>query len=428
MKRWTLLVAALVGAAASSFGLNATIITDVAPAAALVSTQGPGSPQVEELSARTTTQGVFGDTAILSPSLTLSGTGWTLLDSLPSNNPTQVPTGRLDFSSRLLQVEAKWQIIPGGLILDVGKQIIHPSSGFFHTPLNLLTRGPAGNTPQPNPVSYATPPYEEGWWGIKIVGLLGDWTLEDFLAPPVGWSDPADTVLQYFSSQQGNLDNQIRLDWHWGAADIQFLTLLSVSNPTTSSPSFHDQSGVGLDTNIGDHLTVRAEVTVSDSLSRLNVVDATMLTTENQSVSWVPTALAGATWSINNDVSLVAEYYYDGLGFFGDEYTTALQYAQNRLIAGSFSPDVEGQFGFFSLARNYLFLRLTDNFTDQISGQGWTEVNLQDASGLYGVGLSATYDKWGLSGSLTGTWGGNGTEGHVLPFLWQVDIEVQFYF
>ena len=74
-------------------------------------------------------------------------------------------------------------------------------------------------------MSYATPPYEEGWWGIKVVGLLGDWTLEDFLVPPVGWSDPADTVLQYFSSQQGNLDNQIRLDWHWGVTDIQFLTL-----------------------------------------------------------------------------------------------------------------------------------------------------------------------------------------------------------
>jgi hypothetical protein len=58
------------------------------------------------------------------------------------------------------------------------------------------------------------------------------------------------------------------------------------------------------------------------------------------------------------------------------------------------------------------FVRLTDSLTDQISGQGWTEINLQDASGLFGLGLSATYDKFGLSGSLAGSWGASGTEGH----------------
>ena len=423
MKRLILVAAALLGMVSGTFGWNGSVVTDVTPAVAPV-TAGPS--QVEQMSARSTIQGILGESATLSQDLTLSGTGWMLLDSLPSNNPTQFPGGRLDFSSRLLQLEAKWQIIPGALILDLGKQIIHPSSGFFKTPLNLLSRGPAGNTPQQTPA--ASPQWEEGWWGVKIVGFVGDWTLEDFLAPPLTWSDSADAALQYVSVQQGDLDNQVRVDWHLGAADIQLLSLISVTDPGTSSASVHDQSGMGIDTNLGDHLTLRGEVTLADSLNRLTVVDPNTQATANQSLSWVPRALLGATWSINNDVSLVAEYYYNGLGFMGDEYTSALQYAKNRIATGSLSPDVAGQFGNFSLARNYVFLRLTDNFTDQISGQGWTEVNLQDASGMYGLGLSATYDKWGLSGSLTGTWGGDGTEGHVLPFLWQVDIEVQFYF
>ena len=136
----------------------------------------------------------------------------------------------------------------------------------------------------------------------------------------------------------------------------------------------------------------------------------------------------GATWSINNDLSLVAEYYYDGLGFFGDEYTSALQYAKNRLNSGSSSPDVAGQFGNFSMAKNYAFFRLSDNFSNQISGQAWAEINLQDVSGMYGLGLVSTYDHWGLSGSLTETWGADGTEGHLLPFNWQVDLEVKLYF
>jgi hypothetical protein len=248
------------------------------------------------------------------------------------------------------------------------------------------------------------------------------------MAPPLAWSDSIDASLQYVSLQQKDLDDQIRLDWHWGVADIQMLDLLTVNDPGTSGSSTHDQMGIGVDTNIGDYVTVRAEATLSDSLSRLDVTDASTQTTAIQSLSWVPKALVGATWSINTNISFVGEYYYDGLGFNGDEYTSALLYAQNRLNSGSVSPDVAGQFGNFSLARNYIFFRLTDSFTDQISGQGWTEINLQDASGMYGLGVSATYDHWGLSGSLTETWGANGTEGSVLPFMWQLDLEMQFYF
>ena len=426
MKRWMLICVALGGTAASAFGLSGTAVTDITPTAALVALKGPGSAQVEELSARTTTQGIVSDSWTLAEDLSLSGTGWILLDSLPTNNPTQVPDGRLDVASRLLQFEGTWQVIPGALVLDAGKQIIHPSSGFFKTPLNLLSRGPAGNTPQATPA--ASPQWEEGWWGVKIVGFLGDWTLEDFAAPPLTWSDSADTLLQYVSLQQGDLSNQIRLDWHWGEADIQLLNLLTVSDPGTSSSTVHDQTGIGLDTNLGDHLTVRVEATLADSLDRLNVVDSVAQTTTSQSLSWVPKALAGATWSIDNDLSLVGEYYYDGLGFFGDEYTSALQYAKNRLNSGSSNPDVAGQFGNFSMAKNYAFFRLSDNFSNQISGQAWTEINLQDASGMYGLGLGSTYDHWGLSGSLTETWGADGTEGHLLPFNWQVDLEAKFYF
>jgi len=163
MKRWLPIVTALAATAASAFGLSGSFVTDVTPNAALVALKGPGSAQVEELSARTTTQSIVSDSWTLLEGISLSGAGWMLLDSLPTSNPTLVPDGRLDVSSRLLQLEATWQVIPGALVLDVGKQIIHPSSGFFKTPLNLLTRGAAGNTPQSTPA--ASPQWEEGWWG-----------------------------------------------------------------------------------------------------------------------------------------------------------------------------------------------------------------------------------------------------------------------
>jgi hypothetical protein len=426
MKARALFAFVFVAAIAPSFALNGTILGDFIPASALTAVAGPGSSQIQAEATRTTTQAVMTQSSTLPDGWTLSGTLWLLLDSLPTNDPTQVPPDRLDLSSRLLQLEAQWQILPGALILDIGKQIIHPSSGFFKTPLNLFSRGPAGNVPQQIPA--AAPQWEEGWWGVKMVGILGDWTLEDFLSPPLMWSDSADRALRYLSLRQDDLEDQVRIDGHLGAVDVQFLGLVSASDPGNSDSTVQFRGGAGVDSNLGDHLTLRAEATLSDSLDRLDVVDASSLAVADRTVAWVPQALAGFTWSIDADLSFMAEYYYDGLALFGDDYATALQYAQNRLSSASAAPDVAGQFGFFSLARNYVFFRLADDFTDRITGQGWTEINLQDLSGMFGVGIGAKYDRWGLSGSLTQTWGGAGTEAQLLPYLWQLDIELSFYF
>jgi hypothetical protein len=405
------LMTLLLGAAASVFGWDGTVVTDVTPTAALV-TQGNGSP-IEAQSTRTTTQAVVSNNLTLSPGWTFSGTGWLLLDSLPTSDPTQVPANRLAWSSRVLQLDAQGQLVPGVIFVDLGKQIIHPSAGFFKTPLNLLSRGAAGNTPQQTPA--ASPQWEEGWWGAKVAGTWGDWTLEDFVAPPLSWSDAADKTLQELSAQQPDLNNQLRVDGHIDAIDLQGLALVTVTDPGRTESVTHVQTGVGIESSVGDHLAVHAEATLADSLDRLQPSGGQIA---NQSVAWVPRALAGLNWSVNSDVSFLAEYEYNGLGFFGSEYTSAVQ-------AGS---AVSEQFGAFSLARNYAFFRLADNFTSQITGQGWTEVNLQDASGQFGLGLAAKYDQWGLSGSITETWGADRTEAHELPYLWQLDAELQFYF
>ena len=420
------LVALLVGMTSlRAFGLDGTVVTDFVPSAARI-IPSPGSAPMQAETTRATTQAVAGDSATLPGGWILSGTVWTLLDSLPTDDPRQVPDTGVDFSSRLLQLDARCQVVPGILMVDLGKQLIHPSSGFFKTPLDLISRGAAGNVPQSTPA--ASPQWEEGWVGAKVVGIVGDWSFEDFLAPALTWSAAADRTLQYLSLQQSAWQNQVRVDVHMGAADLQFLTLVTGIGLGTSGQALHVQTGAGLDGNVGDSLTVRAEATLADSLDRLAVADAASLSVVDQTRTWVPRALVGSTWSINAELSLMAEYYYDGLGFFGDEYASAIQYAKNRWLTGADAPDLAGQFGPFSLGRNYTFLRLADTITDQITGQGWTEINLQDLSGIMGIGIAAKYDHWGISGAFTQTWGGDGTEAQVLPYLWQLDAELQFYF
>jgi len=174
-------------------------------------------------------------------------------------------------------------------------------------------------------------------------------------------------------------------------------------------------------------VTVRGEATLSDSLQRLAVVDPRLMTTTMQSVPFVVRALAGLTWSITTRTSLILEYSFDGLGFSGADYSNVIQYARNRQYNLS-APDVLGQFGSFQAAQHYAFARLAEDITDQLTAQGWVEVNLQDPSAMDGIGLTVTNDRWALAGSVTNTWGAGATEAGASPFLWQLDFELRLFF
>jgi len=409
-----------------AFALEGEIDVDAAPSATLAPTQGPGSPLVQAEATRITSQFALSGQASPVENLTLSGTAWALLDSLPDYDPLDVPGTRLALSSRLLQADVSWQIIPGVLIWDTGKEIIHPSSGFFRTPLNLISRGAAGNVPQQIPA--AAPQWEEGWIGTRLVWIVGDFSFEDFLSPRLVWSSDVDSVLGYVSAQQNDFIDQLRIQAHVGGVDLQALGLLSTGGPGSPDPAVHAQAGAGVDANVGDRVAVRAEVSVADALPRLDVSDPVLLTAAPQSVPWVVRALAGFTWSITTKMSLIVEYAYDGLGFVGADYANVIQYARNRLASGGAAPDVLGQFGSFEAAQYYAFARLAKDITDQLTAQGWAEVNLQDPSVMDGIGITMRNDEWGLSGSITNTWGRSATEAGASQFLWQLDIELKLFF
>ena len=421
-------IMAIVLAAAAGlpvFALEGEIDVDATPSATLEPMGPPGSALTQAESTRITSQLALSGHVSPVDALTLSATAWGLLDTLPSYNPLQVPGNRLALSSRLLAAEVSWQIVPGALIWDTGKQVIHPSSGFFRAPLNLISRGAAGNVPQQIPA--AAPQWEEGWIGTRLLWIVGDFSFEDFFAPRLVWSSDADSVLGYVTAQQQDFMNQLRVQAHVGGMDLQALGLLSTSGPGSADPAVHAQGGIGADANIGERLTVRGELSVADSLTRMAVVDPALMTEAAQSVPWVVRGMLGLTWSISTKTSLIVEYGYDGLGFSGSDYASVIQYSRNRLQSGGSAPDVLDQFGSFRAGQNYAFARLATDITDQLTAQGWAEVNLQDPSAMDGVGLAVTNDGWGLSGSITNTWGGSGTEAGVLPFLWQLDIELKLF-
>jgi hypothetical protein len=415
----------LMGTPLSVAAWNAQLVMDVLPTAALAPAPSGGLMQTETTDV--SGQAAVSHTQPIVDGLSVSGTAWGMADSLPSGIPYDTPPTKIDLQSRLLELKLSWEAIPGTLIWDAGKKVIHPSSGFFRTPLNVISHGALGSTANLSGGAVGT--WEEGWVGTSLTALLGSFTVSNFFSPRLAWSPGADHVLQYVTSHQEDYQDLTQLDVRIGDADVRLLGLLSSGGPGSEDPAVHLTAGMGVDTNIGDALTVRAEATIADSLDRLAVTsDQLPLASAAQTVSWVPRALVGFTWTNKDQLSVMGEYYYNGLGFAGDDYARLITYSQAlRGASGAAGPDLLDQFGAFQAAQHYGFLRVSGKIDDRLSAAGWTTVNLQDLSGLTGIVLTLTCNAWTVNASLLNAWGNSDTEAGLSPLLWKVDLAVSLF-
>ena len=404
---------------------DAQALLDVVPTAVLVQQNPPSSPWMQLETTELDGQAALSHSQPLAEGLSISGTLWGMADTLPSGLPWATPSGKIDLQGRILELKLVWEVIPGTLIWDVGKKVIHPSSGFFRTPLNVISHGALGNTA--NLTGSAVGTWEEGWVGTDLTLLVGSFSISNFFSPRLQWSSDADRALQYVSLPQNDFQDLTRVDVRIGEADVRLLGLVATGGPGSSDTALHLQLGAGLDTTISDSITVRAEVSAADSQFRLGVANAQLLTTSAETLSWAPHALAGFTWTNAQQLSVMAEYYYNGSGFSGSDYTELIQYSQVRKTSPGSSADLLDQFGVFSAGRHYGFVRVSGKVDDTLGAAGWTQVNLQDLSGLTGLVLTFTYDKWSLNCSLLDAWGTADTEGGVSLLLWKLDLEVSLF-
>ncbi len=409
----------------AAWALDGQLLLDVIPTAALVQ-QAPTAPWMQSETTDLSVQGVVSHTQLLADGLALSGTLWGMADTLPSGSPLATPPAKLDLASRVLELKLGWEAIPGILIVDAGKLLVHPSSGFFRTPLNVVSHGTLTGTA--NLSGSAVGAWEEGWVGAQATLLVGAFSVSNFFSPRLDWSDSADAALAYVSARQPDYQDLSRLTVRLGATDLQVLGLLTTGGPGSADPDFHFTGGAGVDTGIGDAVTVRAEVAVSDSVSRVAPGSTSLpLTTVTQSVPWAPRALAGLTWTGADQLTVMAEYYYDGAGFAGSDYRQLISYSQALRGAPGAGPDLLDQFGTFSAGRHYAFVRIAGQVDTTLGAAAWTTVNLQDLSGLSAVVLTATFDKWTLAASFLDAWGTTDTEAGLSPLLWRVDLEVSLF-
>jgi hypothetical protein len=188
------MAAGLLASAVALSAWDAQAQFDVLPTAALVQqpSGASGTRWVQAETTEITAQAALSHTQSITDGVSLSGTVWGMADSLPSQSPLATPPAKIDLRSRLLELKLVWEVIPGTLVWNVGKEVIHPSSGFFRTPLNVISHGALGNTANLN--GSAVGAWEEGWVGTNVTLLVGSFTVSDFFSPRLQWSDDADKV------------------------------------------------------------------------------------------------------------------------------------------------------------------------------------------------------------------------------------------
>ncbi len=160
------------------FGLEGELAVDGTPSASQQQFQGfpgrAGGGYADHVPARAERAGPGSDV------FSLSATAWGLLDSLPDFNPNvragtvslfQAACFRRTWSGRSFRVP------------DLGHgQGDHPSSsGFFWTPLNLISRGPARKRAAAN--TRFRSPVGGGWIGTKLLWIVGELSVENFFSP-----------------------------------------------------------------------------------------------------------------------------------------------------------------------------------------------------------------------------------------------------
>ncbi len=114
----------------------------------------------------------------------------------------------------------------------------------------------------------------------------------------------------------------------------------------------------------------------------------------------------GFTWAQggDKDLSVMAEYYYNGLGFARSDYDQVIQYSRNSLTAGGRASPMSSTNTELGVARHYCFARVAGNIEDELGAQLWVVANLQDFSCVTGAVLTYTKDAWAISGALIDAW------------------------
>jgi len=187
-------------------------------------------------------------------------------------------------------------------------------------------------------------------------------------------------------------------------------------------------SGLTSNISIGDSFTLYIDASIADH-KYIYLPDEKTFSIEEDKVNNPIEASSGISYSINENNTLYAEYYYNGAGLNKSDYDDALDFMDkmNSFNYGS-AGLLSGKYGLFNMGKHYVMIRGTFSINDSYDFSAMNIINLYDKSGLFQSEIN--YDGEGFIITFMGRnyYGRNKSEINFFSNIREVSAEFEVYF
>lgn len=306
------------------------------------------------------------------------------------------------------------------IFFDIGKKHIKTGTALFKSPTYYFD-SVSGSTWKRD--SNSEKKTKEGTIGLKTEWINPIFTVSEYFSPRITINDDREKNIERFTSEQDFHRSLSSLSFRIKDLDMSLFFLYTKRNHGTKF-----NSGLTSNISIGESITFYIDASIADH-KYIYLPDEKTFSIEEDKVNNPIEASSGISYSINENNTLYAEYYYNGAGLNKSDYDDALDFMDkmNSFNYGS-AGLLSGKYGLFNMGKHYVMIRGTFSINDSYDFSAMNIINLYDKSGLFQSEIN--YDGEGFIITFMGRnyYGRNKSEINFFSNIREVSAEFEVYF
>ncbi|HOU83589.1 MAG TPA: hypothetical protein PK158_01945 [Spirochaetota bacterium] len=261
------------------------------------------------------------------------------------------------------------------IFFDFGKKHIKTGTALFKSPTYYFD-SVSGSTWKRD--SNSEKKTKEGTIGLKAEWINPIFTVSEYFSPRITINDDREKNIERFTSEQDFHRSLSSLSFRIINLDASLFFLYTKRNHGTKI-----NSGLTSNISIGESFTFYIDASIADK--KYNYLpDDNLYTIEEILIKKPIEASSGISYTIDENNTLYAEYYYNGAGLNKSDYDDALDYMDkmNSFNYGS-AALLSGKYGLFNMGKHYVMIRGSFSINDSYDFTAMNILNLYDKSGLF---------------------------------------------
>lgn len=301
---------------------------------------------------------------------------------------------------------------------NIGKKKQLTGTAFFRSPTDFFYPNLQSIDKQ---IASAFDEKREGVLGIGASYLGENFSISNYFSPAVSVSGH-EILDDRVGLSQPYWQNQVKANYRLWDVDITMIYHLHEDK----EGDYVEKFGLNVVTFVSDNIELHFDSSLNELDDRFVMSDQGVASEE---VCWFTQAAAGFNYTVNKNVNIIGELYFNGYGLDGQEYDRFLSVGRGLANDGS-HPDPRLTYGTFNVAREYLMGQISykSDFS-AIEFNMFGILNMEDKSGF--VALNVTHR---LSGNFSvvgriGRFHGNSeTESDLYRERARASLAVEYYY